>query len=97
MLMQERNLSRAAERHRTEPARREQRLSRLRGQWEQPLFRRTARAGTHRGRPGPARAGAAGPVPAAIRPGPAGASTRTPNGAFRLSVNDDGQMRLLPP
>lgn len=97
MLMQERNLSRAAERlHKSQPAV-SNALSRLREQWGQPLFRRTAKGLEPT-------AGALAlyePVRQALYLLQWGRGLQESfdpgtEQTFRLSMNDDGQMRLLP-
>ncbi|MFT3814803.1 MAG: LysR family transcriptional regulator [Acidovorax sp.] len=97
MLMQERNLSRAAERlHKSQPAV-SNALGRLREQWGQPLFRRTAKGLEPT-------AGALAlhePVRQALYLLQSGLGLQESfdpdtEQTFRLSVNDDGQMRLLP-
>jgi len=97
MLMQERNLSRAAERlHRSQPAV-SNALSRLREQLDQPLFRRTAK--------GLEPTAAAKELHMSVRQAllvlQAGLGVQEgfePDAerTFRLSVNDYGQLRLLP-
>ncbi|WP_265923401.1 LysR family transcriptional regulator [Cupriavidus nantongensis] len=97
MLMQERNLSRAAERlHKSQPAV-SNALSRLREQLGQPLFRRTAKGLEPT-------AGAMTlhvPVRQALRLLQAGLAVQESfqpdtERTFRLSMNDYGQLRLLP-
>jgi len=96
-LMQERNLSRAATRlHKSQPAV-SNALSRLREQLEQPLFRRTAKGleptaeavGLHR---------SVRQALSLLQSGIGGQESFQLDTArtFRLSMNDDAQLRLLP-
>ncbi|MFT3817110.1 MAG: LysR family transcriptional regulator [Rubrivivax sp.] len=97
LLMQERNLSRAAVRlHKSQPAV-SNGLSRLREQLGQPLFRRTARGLE----PTPEATALHGSVRQALSLLQAGIFAQEsfdPDTArtFRLSMNDDAQLRLLP-